>query len=76
MSGEELRELATKSADHNRLGISQDEMIIEIKEALEARTIWLPRLFLNGYVKLARQAYKQGRALRSELNYHNPASVN
>jgi death-on-curing protein len=75
MSGEDLRELATKTADHNRLRITQDRMMIEIKEALEARTIWLPRLFLNGYVQLAWGAYKQGQALRAELNYHNPASV-
>lgn len=75
LPGEDLHSLAIRTADHNRLGISQDQMILEIKQALKAGTIWLPRMFLNGYVRLGWKAYKQGWALRSELNYHHPATA-
>lgn len=76
MSGDDLHHLAIKTADHNRQGVTQDQMILEIKRALEVGTIWLPRMFLNGYIQLGWEAFKQGRALRSELNYHHPAAAN
>ena len=61
LPGEELLQLATRTADHNRF-ISQDQIILEVRSALEHGTIWLPRMFLNGYVRLRIATCKSLRA--------------